>query len=319
MKPVSDTHGYQAAEDIVQTMYKVVKYYLPDSKASRLDNESTGIPQRLSRAINKKSETQIQNVLSEWNASMRTFVKDGTIQQTLDQIDSINPDLAERIINQTFSRTVSLNLKYLHQYEAGTDNVYGELLPKFVSQILRDVRVSSDQVFVDLGSGVGNVVLQAGLEAGCESWGCEMMEKYCEVADLQKEEFEARCRLWGLSLGDIHLEKGDFLTHPRILEALKRADVVLVNNQVFSPKTNDSLTTLFLDLKEGAKIVSLKSFVPHGHKISARNADSVLNLLRVDKKEYFSKCVSWTDQGGNYYISTKDSTAVTKFHAQNSR
>jgi H3 lysine-79-specific histone-lysine N-methyltransferase len=299
---------------MVQTMHKIIEHYLPGSEQSRLDNETTGLPQRLSRAINKKSEAQVTAVMDEWNAEMTRLRKDGTIAQTLDKVESINSEWAERIINQTFSRTVSLNLKYLHQYEAGTDNVYGELLPKFVSQILRDVRVSSDQVFVDLGSGVGNVVLQAALEAGCESWGCEMMEKYCEVADLQKKEFEARCRLWGLSHGSINLEKGDFLVNSNILEVLKRADVILVNNQVFTPKTNDNLTALFLELKEGAKIVSLRSFVPHGHKISVRNSSSVLNLLRVEQKEYFSKCVSWTDQGGNYYISTKDSTAIAKFH-----
>ena len=319
VKPMSDTHGYETANDITQTMHMIVEYYLPKSERERFDNETTGFPQRVSRAINKKSETALIEVIEEWNSEMVRLRKDGTITKILDAMDYITPSLAERIINQTFSRTVSLNLKYLHHYEAGTDNVYGELLPKFVSQILRDLRVSSDQIFVDLGSGVGNVVLQAALEAGCESWGCEIMDKYCEVADLQQGEFIARCYMWGLSLGDTHLEKGDFTVNAKILDVLKRADVILVNNQVFTPKLNDALTTLFLDLKEGARIVSLKSFVPNGHKISARNSDSVLNLLRVEQKEYFSKCVSWTDQGGNYYISTKDSTAVARFHAQDSR
>ncbi|CAG8627027.1 7573_t:CDS:2, partial [Scutellospora calospora] len=45
------------------------------------------------------------------------------------------------------------------------------LLPDFVSEILRKTRLNHEQVFVDLGSGVGNVVLQAALEIGAESWG----------------------------------------------------------------------------------------------------------------------------------------------------
>ena len=49
-----------------------------------------------------------------------------------------------------------------------------------------------DQIFVDLGSGVGNCVLQAALEVGCESCGCEMMDKACNLAELQEEEFKAR-------------------------------------------------------------------------------------------------------------------------------
>lgn len=34
----------------------------------------------------------------------------------------------------------------------------------------------------------------------------------------------------------------------------------LVNNEVFSPELNDSLKYMFLDMKETAKIVSLKPF-----------------------------------------------------------
>ena len=76
---------------------------------------------------------------------------------------------------------------------------------------------------VDLGSGVGNVVLQAALEIGCESWGCEMMPNACTLADLQQAEFKARCRLWGITPGKTRLVQGDFLTEQSIIEVLKRA------------------------------------------------------------------------------------------------
>jgi len=44
-----------------------------------------------------------------------------------------------------------------------------------------------------------------------------------------------------------------------------------VNNEVFPPSLNSDLTNLFLDLKEGAKIISLKPFVPESFKMNESN------------------------------------------------
>lgn len=313
IKPSHDDHAFNAITDITEVMHKVSENFLPESKRLEFDNETTGFPQRLNRAANKRSLQEITKVIDDWNTAIVRLCETGIIPHVIDECKSLNPTLVERILNQTYSRTVSPNLKLLHKYEAGTDNVYGELLPSFVSKILKqDVTMTSEQLFVDLGSGVGNVVLQAALEIGCESWGCEMMEQYCDVADMQHGEFLARCRLWGLALGKIELERGNFLTNPNIAKVLKRADVILVNNQVFTPQLNEGLTNLFLDLKDGCQVVSLKSFVPNGHKISARNVNSPYNVLDVKRKEYYSNSVSWTNQGGQYFVSTKDSTRVKK-------
>jgi hypothetical protein len=45
----------------------------------------------------------------------------------------------------------------------------------------------------------------------------------------------------------------------------------LVNNEVFPPSLNADLTNLFLDLKEGAQIISLKPFVPETFKMNESN------------------------------------------------
>ena len=312
-----DKSAFDAAKEMEQVMRNTSEHYLPDTSRFEFVNETSGFPQRLRRAIKKHSIHEVTKVVDEYNSAVSQLLYNGAIANILDNSKSLHSKLVDFILDQTYSRAVSPNLKSLHMYEAGTDNVYGELLPRFVSRILnKDVRMKSNQVFVDLGSGVGNVVLQAALEIGCESWGCEIMKEYCKVAVLQHEEFTARCRLWGLALGHIQLEQGDFLSNVSILEVLKRADVVLVNNQVFTPTLNEGLTTLFLDLKEGCRVVSLKSFVPADHKITSRNLNSTYNILRVEEKQYYSNSVSWTDQGGSYFISTKDSNNIGRFLAE---
>ena len=299
-------------------MHKISEHYLPLAERDCFENESSGFPQRLSRAIKRQSEGEVRNIIEEWNRALINLRDSGVISKVLDDYRSLHPDLVERILTQTYSRIVSPRVSSLREYENGTDNVYGELLPKFVSNILhRDTSLKSDQLFVDLGSGVGNVVLQAALEIGCESWGCEMMKNASDLAELQRDEFKARCGLWGLAAGKVMLERGDFLSNAVIGRVLKRADVVLVNNQAFTPELNESLTRLFLDLKEGCRVISLKSFVPAGHKITTRNLYSPYNVLRVEQREYYSNCVSWTNAPGTYYVSIKDMGQIRAFTDKN--
>ncbi len=262
--------------------------------------------------MNKELLSGFKSAVDAYNSAIEALVKEGHLAENLDIIHELPLDMIRIILRQVYDRAVSPKVDLLRQYENGTDNVYGELLPPFVSKVLEETRLRSDQIFVDLGSGVGNVVLQAALEVGCESWGCEMMENACELADAQHKEFKARCRLWGIQPGKVHLERGDFLENQKIQQAMRKADVILVNNQAFTPKLNQRLTDLFLDLKNGCKIISLKSFVPHGHTITKRNLSNPVNLLEVVPGEYGSDNVSWTDAGGNYFIATKDDQRVRR-------
>ncbi|CRK42863.1 hypothetical protein BN1723_019062, partial [Verticillium longisporum] len=60
--------------------------------------------------------------------------------------------------------------------------------------------------------------------------------------------------------------------------------VVLVNNQAFTPQLNDKLVSLFLDLKKGCKIVSLKSFL-YDQGVRSIN-DVASNILQVEDHTY---------------------------------
>ncbi len=295
----------------------VTDQYLPSTEQQLLEDEGNGLLRRLKLATTKTVGDDYAGLIREWNDLVTRLRTEDRLAGIIDYWKGVDLKLVERILTQTYARTVSPRINSLRQYENGTDNVYGELLPKFISTILKkDTRMTSDQVFVDLGSGVGNVVLQAALQFGCESWGCEMMENACDLAALQQTEFNARCRLWGLAVGDIHLERGDFLDNQELGKVLKRADVILVNNQAFTPELNEALTSLFLDAKEGCQIVSLKSFVPSGPKITSRNLYRACNVLDVTERRYYSSCVSWTDAPGTYYVSVKDSSRVEAFASE---
>ena len=106
-------------------------------------------------------------------------------------------------------------------------------MPSFVYQIIKDTGLNSEKLFLDLGSGVGNVVLHASLETGCKSFGIEIQPIPAGLAREQLEQFKTRCRMWGVRMGEVELEEGDMLRSPRVDELIAKADVVLINNKVF--------------------------------------------------------------------------------------
>ena len=83
-------------------------------------------------------------------------------------------------------------LHYL--YQGFSNNVYGEIKHSFVHDIIVNSGITKDSIFLDMGSGTGNVVLQVAAECLCDSFGIEIMENPSFLADLQMQEFINRMR-----------------------------------------------------------------------------------------------------------------------------
>ncbi|PPJ55036.1 hypothetical protein CBER1_01462 [Cercospora berteroae] len=307
---------YKPMEDIIESIETVCQHYLPAELSAKYTNPETGYRRRFNLAWQKEDVAEFVDIVSEYNKMLKALVDNGTIETVLRSRSHLPLDWVQRILDQTYSRTVSPMVERLVKYEAFSENVYGELLSRFCSDIFKKTKLTHEMKFVDLGSGVGNVVLQAALEIGCDSTGIEVMPNPCEAAELQEREFPGRTKLWGLAAGKIRLLQGDFLEHPEVPNILKEADVVLVNNQAFSSDLNSKLLMKFLDLKEGCQVVSLKPFVPDGHKMSARNIYDPVNLFVQQKFEYFSDSVSWGAAHGNWYIARKDPGPMNTFRRQ---
>lgn len=265
------------------------------------------IVRRFAKAIKKDDKELLTKTINEFNTLVTGH------RSELRRFDPLKPEMAHEILTMAYCRTVSPRASQLRDYKSFSNNVYGELLPGFCTKIFNETGLTKDGVFVDLGSGVGNVTLQAALEVGCESWGCEIMPLASELAALQKTEVEARAAAWGLPTGKITLLSEDFVNNAQIQGALRRASVVLVNNYAFDGELNNQLLQMFLDLPEGTKIVSLKSFVPPGHTISAHNIESPMNILKVYHREFGHDSVNWSPAAGDYYIAVVDRSRLAAY------
>lgn len=72
--------------------------------------------------------------------------------------------LLKHIIQKSYNHAVT-DPEKLNEYKSWTPGVYGETSFEFVSQMLDSVILGEKDIFIDLGSGVGQVVLQVAASA----------------------------------------------------------------------------------------------------------------------------------------------------------
>ncbi|OAD04563.1 hypothetical protein MUCCIDRAFT_35994, partial [Mucor lusitanicus CBS 277.49] len=310
-----DQDEYNPITDLMRTAEFIYDCYLTPEEQKLLGNQSHGIMRNLTKYRNRRNGAGFAQAIKEFNRVMRQLKADGVLAKNAKDMCHPNYDLACHILFQVYSRTVARQADALNNYQAFSNNVYGEINPILVKDFITKTGVNSRSVFMDLGCGIGNVVLQVAAQTGCEAYGIEIMETPCKFAKRQLKEYAARMKAWRLPTGKIHFRHGDFLDVAAndLYSTLKRSDVLLVNNYAFDAATNQALAQLFLDLKEGTKIISLKSFVPKHHKINQRTLNMPESILRVEEFEYYSEAVSWTNNGGQYYIGTVDRSRLAPY------
>lgn len=301
-----DPTNFNPIDDLYFSIDEIIQHYLPLELSSTLASDMDGPVRLLKRAIAKNSPADFSSALTSFNSLISSKLADKTIHRVLDGMHAIPLSLTKCILAQVYQRTVSPRAHLLRRVK-GKETTYGELLPSFVHTIFHQTGLSSDSVFIDLGSGVGNVVLQSALQTGAESYGIEIMSTPAEFANHQASELRARSKLWNISLGPITLLHGDFLESPAVDAVLKRADVVLVNNKVFPQELNEQLLIKFLDLKQGCRVVSLESFGDGGKGKSqgVRREQSIAGLFDEEGFRSGTDSVSWAGESVEYWIARK--------------
>ncbi|KAL6953149.1 Histone-lysine N-methyltransferase, H3 lysine-79 specific [Sarracenia purpurea var. burkii] len=101
-------------------------------------------------------------------------------------------------------------------------------------------------------------------------WGVEKADIPSKYAEDMNVNFKKWMGWYGKVYGDYKLMKGDFFDTAH-REKITNATIVFVNNFAFGPTVDHMLKERFADLKDGARIVSSKSFCPLNFRITDRN------------------------------------------------
>ncbi|KAF2164596.1 hypothetical protein M409DRAFT_24991 [Zasmidium cellare ATCC 36951] len=219
--------------------------------------------------------------------------------------------LIHHFLAQLYDRSIAPHLKPLTTRRAPkkpTSAIYGELQPAFLSTIFKKTALGPGQVYIDLGSGVGNTALQAALETGASAHGLEREAFPHLVSALHLQQFHIRCMLWGLKPGKVQLYHADFLHAPHLTDLLlPEADVVVVNNFRFEPETDVALRGLRRgQVEEGGE----GCFYEAGgcgevEESEEGGGEGEGEVWKVEECAYAEESVSWSRREGVYYVSTK--------------
>jgi hypothetical protein len=236
---------------------------------------------------------------------------------------------AIRLLNSAYHSTISpLVARLAHERTISSRTTYGELSPSFVAQMLSDYGVTSTQSFVDLGSGVGNVALQAHLATGCAALGCELDARRHEAALAFQGQLEGMLDVppCGLAFdvagvgvhtsardlaSKVKLVCGDVFSEPATIEAVEAAELIFSANLKFGPMLVEAqVDSVLARMKPGAVFVSLEKVV-RGTRTGCRRTLEALGV-REERKVSGEWAVSWTDKPIEYWVYTKAVGALSE-------
>ncbi|XP_071522598.1 histone-lysine N-methyltransferase, H3 lysine-79 specific isoform X2 [Panulirus ornatus] len=215
--------------------------------------------------------------------------------------------MLKHILTQIYNHAV-VDPEKLNQYEPFSPEVYGETSFELICQMIDQIHITEDDVFVDLGSGVGQVVLQMAALTLCRICvGIEKAETPCKYAAEMDRLYTKWMRWYGKKHGEYKLMKGDFLKKEH-REGITGSSIVFVNNFAFGPHVDHMLKEVFADLKDGARIVSSKSFCPLNFRITDRNLSDIGTIMHVSELSPLKGSVSWTGKPVSYFLHIIDRT-----------
>uniref|UniRef100_A0A4W3GTV6 Histone-lysine N-methyltransferase, H3 lysine-79 specific n=1 Tax=Callorhinchus milii TaxID=7868 RepID=A0A4W3GTV6_CALMI len=220
--------------------------------------------------------------------------------------------LLRHILQQVYNHSVT-DPEKLNNYEPFSPEVYGETSFDLVAQMIDEIKMMEDDTFVDLGSGVGQVVLQVAAATHCRHYyGVEKAEIPAKYAESMDNEFRKWMRWYGKKYGEYTLERGDFLSE-EWRDKIANTSVVFVNNFAFGPEVDHQLKERFANMKEGGKIVSSKPFAPLNFRINSRNLSDIGTIMKVVELSPLRGSVSWTGKPVSYYLHTIDRTILENY------
>ncbi|XP_042876081.1 histone-lysine N-methyltransferase, H3 lysine-79 specific-like isoform X10 [Penaeus japonicus] len=220
--------------------------------------------------------------------------------------------MLKHILTQIYNQAV-VDPEKLNQYEPFSPEVYGETSYELICQMIDQIHITEDDTFVDLGSGVGQVVLQMSALTPCKICiGIEKADTPCRYAIEMDRLYTKWMRWYGKQHSEYKLSKGDFLKKEH-REVITGSSIVFVNNFAFGPNVDHMLKEVFADLKDGARIVSSKSFCPLNFRITDRNLSDIGTIMHVSELSPLKGSVSWTGKPVSYYLHIIDRTKLERY------
>ncbi|GFS94464.1 histone-lysine N-methyltransferase, H3 lysine-79 specific [Nephila pilipes] len=302
--PLTASDKYDKATEIVDT----IRWVCEDFPELKLAMENYVL-----HDYDTKSYESMKKLCDKYNRAIDSILQlwKGTSRPAQLQTRPSN-GLLRHILQQVYNRAVT-DPEKLNQYEPFSPEVYGETSFEFITQMIGELDITEDDIFIDLGSGVGQVVLQMAATTKCKKCiGIEKADVPAKYAEDMNKNFEFWMKWYGKKFGDYVLLKGDFLSEEH-RETLLNSTLLFVNNFAFGPTVDHMLKMRFADIKDEARVVSSKAFCPLNFRITDRNLSDIGTIMNVREIMPLKGSVSWTGKPVSYFLHTIDRTKLEHY------
>ncbi|XP_076352916.1 histone-lysine N-methyltransferase, H3 lysine-79 specific-like isoform X2 [Tachypleus tridentatus] len=305
--PLSVSDRYDEAAEIIDT----IRWVCEDFPELKLVMEN-----RVLVDYDTKSFESMKRMCDKYNSAIDSVLELWKGTSRLSRMKTQpSTGLLRHILHRAYNKSVK-DPEILNQYEPFSPEVYGETSYEFVAQMIKEMKMSEDDVFLDLGSGVGQVTLQIAASTPCKlSLGIEKAESPNLYAEEMIKNFKAWMKWYGKTCGDFKLIKGDFLTQEH-KETIISSTIVFVNNFAFGPAVDHMLKERFAEMKDGACIVSSKPFCSLNFRTTNRNLSDIGTIMDVKEITPQQGSVSWTGKPVSYFVHTINRTKLEHYFQQ---
>uniref|UniRef100_A0A914LBQ2 Histone-lysine N-methyltransferase, H3 lysine-79 specific n=1 Tax=Meloidogyne incognita TaxID=6306 RepID=A0A914LBQ2_MELIC len=226
-------------------------------------------------------------------------------------------ELLHQIITRCYNKAVDNEKALNKHYEAFSSQTYGETSYERMQMIIEELKPSQKDVFVDLGSGVGQLVVHmAGGTLAHRAVGIEIASLPSKFAKKLEHEFKKLMNWFGRPFQPFELLHGDFLSTEYRKLITEEASIIFINNYAFQSDLETRIKReLLSDLKDGTKIVSTKPYVPLNKQgaITDRQLNDISVITEVaEMKPCLNPC-SWTSAYVPYYLHTINRTKLENY------
>lgn len=227
--------------------------------------------------------------------------------QTVEQTRSLKAsrDLVRFIIRRCQNKCIK-DPKSLLKYKPFSNQTYGELLFDGICTIIDNVKPKKDDIFLDVGSGIGQVVLVWAALTDCHlAIGIEMDPIRSTYAQDMLTHFAKMMSFFGKHHCVVQLEQVDFKEKNALIQNSPPI-VVLANLMSIETELESSLSSL----KIGSKVILRDRLARRSDAIRTKKNQNHLAALTSSLPTTVKCEVSWSGKIQPFYIYTIDKEKV---------
>eukprot|EP01063_Lacrimia_lanifica_P019470 TRINITY_DN2677_c0_g1_i1.p2 TRINITY_DN2677_c0_g1~~TRINITY_DN2677_c0_g1_i1.p2 ORF type:complete len:295 (+),score=132.56 TRINITY_DN2677_c0_g1_i1:72-956(+) len=178
------------------------------------------------------------------------------------------------------------------------------ILDPLIERMMVLAKVTPQDTFLDIGSGVGNVVESMATRVGCNGVGIEIAKVNHEVAMAAKPLFAEYRSQHGLREAKTEFVCGDIMKMADGMDYINNASVIWCSNKLFPIEVNSYLVNAFKETPPGTRIFVMNNLYNH-HRPSCKTQAECFKYFKFTDFAWGAGDVEWTNAPGCMYMYTR--------------